>query len=256
MIKQIFSQQELELDNLTPNCYTRKLKSNYNAYETNYDFCRFYRAETTSLKAIICMFNSSMLVATVINESIDDELISDIITFIRMNKPSMVEVDKSIAEIIKDTLSDEYNSEIRTEYEYKEPVSPIDIDVDESPKLDDIFDIVKVAFPALADTYEMWITDTSHRIRRNQAWLYCYQNASTLMVKYILDGYALIGQVGTLPEARGRNYARQLLYYTINKMQQQGIKVCLFAREKMFSYYTELGFTPVLMDIVLERKSN
>ena len=47
------------------------------------------------------MFNSSMLVAAVINESIDDELINDIITFIRMNKPSMVEVDKSIAEIIR-----------------------------------------------------------------------------------------------------------------------------------------------------------
>ena len=256
MIKQIFSQEEFEFDKLTPNCYTRKLKSNFNAYETKYDFCRFYKAETDSTKAIICMFNSSMLVATVVNTEYDDEFINDLITFIQMNKPTMVEVDRLIAEKLQDYLSDDYDFKIRTEYEYDIRVEPLNITVDENPKLDEIFDIVKVAFPALADAYEMWITDSSHRLRRKQAWLYCYKNSSTLMVKYILDGYALIGQVGTLPDARGKNFARELLYYTINKMQSQGIKVCLFAREKMFSYYEELGFIPVLMDLVLERKTD
>lgn len=256
MIKQIFSQQEFEFEKLTPNCYTRKLKSNFNAYETKYDFCRFYKSETTSIKAIICIFNSSMLVATIENTDFDDEFINDLITLIKMNKPTMVEVDKLIAQKLQQPLSDDYDFKIRTEYEFEKEIEPLDITIDESPKLDDIFNIVKVAFPALADTYEMWMTDTSHRLRRNQAWLYCYHNSSTLMVKYILDGYALIGQVGTLPEARGNNYARKLLYYTINKMQKQGIRVCLFAREKMFSYYEELGFTPVLIDLVLERKTD
>lgn len=256
MIKQIFSNLEFEFDKLIPNCYTRKLKSNFNAYDTKYDFCRFYKAETDSTKAIICMFNSSMLVATVVDKDYDYEFISELITFIHMNKPTMVEVDRLIAEKLQECLTDDYDFNIRTEYEYDKKVEPLNINVDESPKLDEIFDIVKVAFPALADTYEMWITDSSHRLRRNQAWLYCYNNSSTLMVKYILDGYALIGQVGTLPETRGKNYARELLYYTINKMQSQGIKVCLFAREKMFSYYEELGFTPVLKDLVLERKTD
>ncbi len=256
MIKQIFSNPEFEFDKLAPNCYTRKLKSNFNAYNTKYDFCRFYKAETNEIKAIICMFNSSMLVATVVDANYDDEFIRDLIIFIQMNKPTMVEVDRLIAEKLQTFLSDDYDFNIRTEYEYDKKVEPFNIIVDENPKHDEIFNIVKVAFPALADTYKMWITDSSHRLRRNQAWLYCYKKSSTLMVKYILDGYALIGQVGTLPQARGNNYARELLYYTINKMQSQGIKVCLFAREKMFSYYEELGFTPVLMDLVLERKTD
>ncbi len=256
MIKQIFTNSEFEFDKLAQNCYTRKLKSNFNAYETKYDFCRFYKAETDSTKAIICIFNSSMLVATVVDTEYDDEFISDLITFIKMNKPTMVEVDRLIAKKLQNSLAGNYDFNIRTEYVYDKKIESWNITVDESPKLDVVFDIVKVAFPALADTYEMWITDSSHRLRRNQAWLYCYKNSSTLMVKYILDGYALIGQVGTLPEFRGKNYARELLYYTINKMQSQGIKVCLFAREKMFSYYEELGFTPVLMDLVLERKTD
>ncbi len=255
MIKQIFSSQEFQFERLTPNCYTRKLKSNFNAYQTKYDFCRFYEAKTDSTKAIICMFNSSMLVATIDDVEFDDEFINDLITFIQMNKPTMVEVDRLIAQKLQQTLSDDYDFKIRTEYEYDKKIDAIDISVEEKPKLDDIFCIVKIAFPALADTYDLWITDTSHRIRRDQAWVYSYKNASTLMVKYIIDGYALIGQVGTLPEARGKNYARELLYYTIYKMQKQGIRVCLFAREKMFSFYEELGFTPVLMDLVLERKT-
>lgn len=35
---------------------------------------------------------------------------------------------------------------------------------------------------------------------------------TTATIQYIIDGVALVGHVGTIPEERGKFHARQLLY--------------------------------------------
>lgn len=255
MTAQFFSNSHNDFSGLCADCYTRKLKSDFFAYGTDYDFLRFYKLSSDKDKAMIRMFNSAMLVATYEGTTFNDDDIDDLLLFIEMNKPSMIEVDRAIALRIKGKLSFCYNCESRTEFEYTGTFKAEDIDVDSSPSLDDVFEIVRLSFPALADSYEMWLTDTSHRIRRNQSILYCVDKSSTLMIKYMLDGYALIGQVGTHPDKRGKQYARKLLYAVNNIMHEKGYKVCLFAREKRVSFYKELGFRPNLEDIVFERKS-
>lgn len=254
MIKQIFFEDEFEFDSLINDCYLRNLKSNYNAYGAEYDFCRFFKLTNNYAKAIIGIYYSAMIVVLAENLEIDDEFIDDLVMFIRMSKPDRVEVDNSVSEVIKSILSDEYSVANRTELFYNGKLEESNIEVNESPKLDDVFKIVKEAFPSLRDTYEVWITDTSHRIRHSQSNLCTYQNASTLMVKYYIDGYALIGQIGTLISERGKNYARELIYYVCKELIDKRFKPCLFARDNMVSYYTELGFTITLNDFVLERK--
>ncbi len=254
MTSQILAENEIELSSLTADCYTRKLKSNFLAYGVSYDFCRFYSISSQTQKAIVCIFNSSMLVATVEGEIFTEEDIEDLLLFIKMNKPTMIEMNVNIANIIVDFLKEDYSCENRTEFECVQTFDVGKIELDDKPSLDEIFDIVKVAFPSMSDGYELWITDTSHRIRRGQSILYSFEKSSTLMIKYMLDGYALIGQVGTLPEKRGNDYARKMLYAVSNLMHQKGFKVCLFAREKMVGFYQKLGFVPVLSDVVFERK--
>lgn len=255
MTAQIFTKDIKEFESLCPDCYTRKLKSDFLAYGTDYDFLRFYKLSSDGDKAVIRMLNSTMLVATFCQAVLSDDDLEDIILFINMNKPSMIEIDYSVAERIKDRLCNEYRCENRTEFEYDGIFESENIVPDPSPSLDDVFEIVRLSFPALADSYELWLTDTSHRIRRSQSILYCLDGSSTLMIKYMLDGYALIGQVGTHPDRRGQHYARKLIYAVNNIMHGRGLKVCLFAREKMVSFYKELGFGPKLEDIVFERKS-
>ena len=256
MIKQITNDTELNLDLLENDCYSRKLKSNFYAYKTDYDFCRFYVAQYAEKTAIINIFNSSMLVAFIKGTTLIEDFTEDLVTFINMNKPSMIEMDRRMAVLIRDKISDEYYYENRTEFEKTVPFDKGTIEPDEDIRLDDVFHIVREAFPALADSYELWITDTSHRLRRNQSQLFSYKNSATLMVKYVVDGYALIGQVGTLPDERGKGYARKLLFHVCDSIIREGNKVCLFAREKMVSYYKMLGFVPVLEDIVFERKKD
>ena len=254
MISQILEENDIDFSSLVADCYTRKLKSNLNAYGVSYDFCRFYSLSSKTQKAIICIFNSSMLVANIEGENFNDEDIEDLLIFIKMNKPSMIEMNVAIAKRIKDNIKEDYLCENRTEFECIDTFDIEEIELDDKPSLDEVFDIVKLAFPSMRESYDMWITDTSHRIRREQSVLYCFEKSSTLMIKYMLDGYALIGQVGTLPEKRGNDYARKMLHTVSNLMNKKGLKVCLFAREKMVGFYQKLGFSPMLSDVVFERK--
>ena len=99
------------------------------------------------------------------------------------------------------------------------------------------------------------ITDTSHRIRRGYAQAFILNNCTTATIQYIVNKKALIGQVATLPQYRGKMYARSLLYWIGEKLNIDGITVYLFARNHRKSYYEEIGFKEISVDHVLDRKS-
>ena len=61
--------------------------------------------------------------------------------------------------------------------------------------------------------------------------------------------------VGTIPEERGKMHARTLLYWIGERLAQQGIAVKLFARPHRVSYYEEIGFKAIGIDVVLEMKN-
>jgi len=242
------------LSELRKNNYSRRIKSHFAAYGTEYGFLRFFAVEKNKeLLGLISVFNGSMMISSFEGKVFDSDVIAETAGFIRMLKPESIELEKRYADMLEPMLEGEYRGERRTEFAFvpKRVLPPLE--VDEVPKLDDVFGILSACFPKLADSYELWLTDTSHRVRRGLSQSFMLGNYTTATIQYIIDGVALVGHVGTLPEERGKFHARQLLYWIGERLTADGFEVRLFARPHRVSYYDEIGFKACGVDIVLER---
>lgn len=245
------------LSGLKLNNYTRRIKSHFAAYGTGYDFLRFFAAEDNGEKVgIISLFNSSMMISTFKDKKFSDKLLSELAGFICMNKPAAVEFEVEYSKKLAQLTFDEYKGDKRTEFSFAAKNDLPPLDVDELPKLDDVFKILATCFPSIKNSYELWLTDTSHRVRRGLSQSFLLGDYTTATIQYIIDGVALVGHVGTIPEERGKFHARQLLYWIGEKLTQDGFQVRLFARPHRVSYYEEIGFKACGIDLVLERKDN
>lgn len=256
MICQIDEMNKARLDGLKHNHYSRRIRSHYQAYGTSYDFARFFEVyDNGSFCGMISVFNSSMMIDSAENSELSSEIIDEIADFILMNKPASVELEEKYSSAVLSRVGSEYSSDTRTEFEFVPRNALPELDVDELPKLDDVFRILKESFPSLAESYELWLTDTSHRIRRGLSQSFLLGDYSTATIQYIIDGIALIGHVATIPEERGKFHARTLLYWIGEKLTGDGFTVKLFARPHRVSYYEEIGFKEIGTDNVLERKN-
>lgn len=249
------------LDSINPNDflklenshYARRVKSNFEAYGTKYDFCRFYElVNDDKIQAIISQFNSTMVVSDAKDISFDNEMVNDLLMLISMNKPQTIEMNVRLAEKIRDKL-DDYNKCDRTEFQFVSKNYLPSMEVDECPRLDDVFAILKTSFPAIAESYDLWLTDTSHKVRRGLAQCFLLGNFTTATIQYICDNTALVGNVATIPEERGKFHARKLLYWMGEKLFREGYDVRLFARSHRVTYYEEIGFKEIGTDIVFEK---
>lgn len=256
MISQITDMESSLLNGLKNNHYSRRIKSHFQAYATAYDFSRLFTVSRNGEAfGIISIFNSSMMISSMKEKRFDEELIGEIGGFVMMNKPSSVELEVCYAEPLKKYISDEYYADNRTEFEFVSRNALPELNVNELPKLDDVFNVLKTSFPALAESYQLWMTDTSHRIRRGLSQSFLLGDYTTATIQYIIDGVALIGHVATVPQERGKFHARQLLYWIGEKLTKDGFTVKLLARPHRVSYYEEIGFKEVSSDIVFERKN-
>ncbi|MGN1133270.1 MAG: hypothetical protein ACI4RN_02330 [Oscillospiraceae bacterium] len=243
------------LKTLKSNHYSRRIKSNFNAYGGNYDFLKFFKIENNGMViGLASMFNSTLIISTLNDVEFDDECIKEISVLISMNKPVTIELENQYADKLNSYIRKDYNSIVRKEFQYISKNSLPDIDVNETPELDDVFNVLKTGFPEIAAAYPMWLTDTSHRIRHGLAQSFLMGNYSTASIQYIVDRIALIGHVATIPEERGKFHARQLLFWIGEKLTADGFDVRLMARPHRVSYYEEIGFKDIASDIVFERK--
>ena len=232
--------------------YGRKILSYYYSYGTGYDFCRFYEAgsEDTNTKAYIVHFNSIMIIWS------DGPLESEeLITFIRMHSPFRVEAPWMVLKELCEIPG--YKMLKRTKFEFTDH-RPDDFDetqVITDPSLDEIYEILHEGFPTLI-SHGLWITEHSHKIRRGLSKIYLYRHCTTATVIYDVDDHVLIGQVATRAEARGRGYARELLYWIGHTLASEGKKVSLFALDYRESFYKEIGFKAVSTENVIQVDSN
>ena len=95
------------LSGLKPNNYTRRIKSHFAAYGTEYDFLHFYAVEESGEKlGIISVFNASMMISTFKDKRFDDKVLGELAGFILMNKPAAVEFEAEysgkLAELTKE----------------------------------------------------------------------------------------------------------------------------------------------------------
>ena len=243
------------LDSLKNNHYSRRIKSHFRAYGTEYNFSRFFSIiKDKKCIGVISIFNASMMISSIDNFTFDSETLKEISVFILMNKPAVVEFEVEYSKQLAELLECEYKSEIRTEFEFVSKKILPPLEVQEVPKLDDVYNVLKTSFPAIANSYEMWLTDTSHRVRHGLSQSFLLGNYSTATIQYIIDKIALIGHVATIPEERGKFHARSLLYWIGERLTLDGFSVRLLARPNRVSYYEEIGFKEIARDIVLERK--
>jgi len=258
MIKQIFDDDYTLFSNLKSNHYSRRIISHYDAYGIKYDFCRFFQMISSegTVCGLVSLFNSAMMVALYNGKTLDKEGIADLAFLVRVNKPQTVELEPVYAKQLISYVADSYELGERHEFQFVSKNTLPDFDVDEMPKLDDVFAILKTGFPALADSYDLWLTDTSHRVRRGYSQAFLLSGCTTATVQYIVDNCALVGQVATLPEFRGKMYARSLLYWVGERLNLDNISVFLFARNHRKSYYEEIGFKEIGADYVLDYKGD
>lgn len=246
------------LNTLEKNHYTRRIKSHFLAYATGYDFCRFYFIrdnENSDNDAVISVFNSSMVLSVFEGHKLSDNEISELSTLIYMTKPITVEMDLEYSNKLKSIINDEYNVFERTMFEFLCKNHIPKLNVNETPKLDDVYSILATSFPAIKNSYSLWLTDTSHRVRKGLSQSFTLEGCTSATIQYIIDGIAFVGHVATIPEERGKHHARELLYWLGERLNEDGFSVQLFARSYNVSYYTEIGFMPIYNDIVLERKN-
>ena len=256
MIYRITGFDKKLLDRLKKNNYARRIKSNFQAYGTDYDFSTFYIVEENNEQmGIIGIFNRTVMISAFEEKSFSDNMLEEIAEFIRMNKPETVEFECEYAPLLSEFLKEEYEGDTRTAFAFVSKNTMPQMNVNETPKLDDVFAILATCFPAIKNSYELWLTDTSHRVRRGLSQSFLLGNYSTATIQYIIDKVALVGHVGTIPEERGKFHARQLLYWIGERLTRDGFEVRLFARPHRVSYYEEIGFKACGVDLVLERKN-
>lgn len=253
MIYQITRLEDAWLDMLESSHYARRIKSHYAAYALKYDFSRLYSVVYDgNTVGVISIFNASMVISNMSGCVFSYDMINEIAQFININMPFSVELDPKYADLLADFISDMYTADNRTEFAFKSSGKIPELDVAECPSLDSVFNILKTSFPSIADSYELWITDTSHRVRRGLSQSFLMGDYTTATIQYIIDKTALIGHVATVPEQRGHFYARRLLYWIGERLTEDGFDVRLMARPHRVTYYEEIGFEAVGHDKVFE----
>ena len=255
MIRQVFDDCASLLGPLKANHYSRRIKSHFQAYGTKYDFARFFEITDSEGKTVgmIVIFNASMIVSTYEGCSMDEQGLYELSQFIIMNSPLVVEIEVCYSDVLRPLLAEAYTTDVRTQFEFSGRNALPIMDVNELPKLDDVYKVLASSFPSIAENYELWITDTSHRVRRGLSQSFLLGDYTTATIQYIVDKVALIGHVATVPERRGEFHARRLLYWIGERLTLDGFTVRLFARPHRVSYYEEIGFKELETDIVFER---
>lgn len=261
MIYQLETNDSSLFERLSSTHYGRRIKSHFLAYGIKYDFSRIFviKREEQAV-GIISAFNASAVISDMQDIRFTDKELEDIAIFVHMMKPCSVEIDPVYSDKLEPLLADMYSPDNRTEFAFCSKGALPVLDIDECPSLDSVFDILRVSFQTLAQSYDLWITDTSHRVRHGLSQSFLMkddsgkENCSTATIQYIIDRKALIGHVATLPEYRGQFYARRLLYWIGERLTNDGFEVRLFARPHRVSYYEEIGFKAIAHDRVFELK--
>lgn len=248
MIKQIFNFEDFDTNFLKSNYYGRKLLSYFNAYGTAYDFCRFYSIQDNGVYAYMFQINSTLVISSALPLPSDE-----ILCYIKMYQPYRVEAPFYILNTLG--VPEGYQILKRTQFEFSEhqPDSSFDETlVDDNPNLMEVYDILVEGFPTIQDK-GLWLTDTSHRIRRGISKIYLYNHCTTATVLFDIDNNIVIGQVATKTTHRGKKYARELLYWLGHQLRQHGKKVTLFALDYRESFYQEIGFSTKSTESVLQQ---
>ena len=232
--------------------YGRKILSCLSAYGIKYSFCRFFVLESGTKRAWLMFQNSTLLISSQDDFTGETAVAEELSLFIAMHAPFRIEGAQTLLRMLSPIG---YQALPRSVFQLRPgAVSPAfdPARVNARPKLDDVYEILSEGFPNLI-SYEMWLTDTSHMLRRGLRHCYTYCNVTAATAIYDYAGHVLIGQVATKRAARGKGYARDFLHWIANEIDAQGKTAILYALDIRKSFYEEIGFQLIESERVWER---
>ncbi len=227
MINQIFSAEEITA---LPEkgIAAQKIRALYNAYDTSYDFCRFYRQGSSFISAL----DSSFVLCSSVDVDIDE--ISD---FFRMSGFS----DIFCTELVGTALAKELGASLGIinllRYSNAEEISE---NINLSPTLQDVYSIIKDGFDI---EFEPWYLDMSHRTRHGVTRCCTLDNKAALVIQHDINSEALISQVACRTSNRGGGAASRLVKATAAMLAPS--EVFVLCEDRLLPFYTKCGFLPV-----------
>ncbi len=248
MIRRLHSGDCISAFGMRTSYWGKRIYTYYAAYGTEYDFCSFYGCSTDECFGIVMIFNATMTIWA--TKEPDAEFCDELSTFILMHSPERIEAPFFISANLK--IGSQYSTRQRFLFKMVSDKSfmAADLCVEKKPNLDKVYEILKESFDDTPD-YGLWLTDTSHRRRRNLTTLYLFEKSTTATVIFEDEAFAFIGQIATLKEHRGNGGARKLLYYIARILEDKGKTGYLFAYEERKSFYEEIGFNCVCDDYII-----
>ncbi len=258
MIRQLHSGDCISAFGMRNSYWGKRIYTYYCAYGTEYDFCKFYGCSSDDFFAVIMLFNSTMTIWSQ-NEPCK-ELCEELSSFVLMYAPEQIEAPLNIAANLR--IGCMYTTKHRTMFKMvpNRQFIPSDITVNKKPNLDKVYDILSESFEDTMD-YGLWLTDTSHRRRRNLTKLFLYADSSTATILFDDDNYAFVGHIATRKAQRGKGSARKLLYYIAAQLESENKSGYLYAYDHRAQFYQEIGFENVGDDYIIiktdtENRSN
>lgn len=223
MIKRAKSPEELK--NLPKTgVEAQKIRSLLLAYGTDFDFCRFFTAENL----ILAQLNGDFVISDFVETDVEE--LSEFLNFSGFSEifcseylgnalEKRLDVKREIVNLMRFSGVPEKN-----ELEIFAPA--------------DAYRIIKTGF---SFEFEPWYLDMSHRVRHEVSRLYGLDGAA-LAVQYNLNGEALISQVATLPEKRGKGCARRLISAVCAELHES--EVFVLCEDRLLDFYGKIGFVP------------
>lgn len=223
MIKRAKSPEELK--NLPETgVEAQKIRSLLLAYGTDFDFCRFFTGENVALAQLNGDFVISDFGETDFGE------LAEFLNFSGFSEIFCSEYLGNALEKRLDVTRENVNlmrfSGVPEKNEL-EILAPADA-----------YRIIKTGF---SFEFEPWYLDMSHRVRHGVSRLYGLDGAA-LAVQYNLNGEALISQVATLPEKRGKGCARRLISAVCAELHES--EVFVLCEDRLLDFYGKIGFVP------------
>lgn len=235
MIKRVLSNTRLEK---LPKrgIEAQKIRALMLSYGVNYDFCRFYISDNLFIgeqngQFIIC--ETAPLDYTELAEFLSFSGFSEIFC--------SKEVGRELAKRLSGCYSDINLMRLKT------PVENNLSEINKTPTLDEVFGIVSSAFPI---EWEPWYLDMSHRIRHGISAARVYES-SALVIQHNLNGEALLSQIATIPEKRGRGYASRLIESVCAELSDSDIFI--LCEDLLAEFYSKLGFEIIDKKAIVKR---
>lgn len=222
MIKRVNSENELDLPE--SGVEAQKIRALLKCYNTDHDFCRFYRSESL----IITLFYDDAVICETNKNGID---IEELCEFVNFCGTSRIFCSEKLGKILCEKLS--LNCKILNLMRFSGALNESCAEIKEL-SLSEAYEILKTAFDI---EYEPWYLEMSHRTRHGISRFYGNES-SVLCVQHDLCGEALLSQIATLPDKRRQGSASELIMSVCKRLTD----VFLLCENELLGFYERIGF--------------